>query len=110
MFTAISDDTFDAEVLRSDTPVIVHFTAPWCRPCRAIEPHLVELANAHAGTVRLVSIDIDANLATPSRYRVLSIPTVVLFANGKAVQFVVGAHGKRRFERAFAPYLPAPES
>jgi thioredoxin 1 len=103
----VTDDTFEAEVLLSEVPVMVDFWAPWCRPCRAIEPSLVELEAEHEGRLRLVRLDIDANLRTPSRYGVLSIPTVILFAGGEPRETVVGARPKGHFERTFAPHLPA---
>jgi thioredoxin 1 len=103
----ITDATFDEEVLSSHVPVVVEFGAPWCRPCRAIEPALEQIAEAAGGGLRLVKVDIDANLRTPSRYGVLSVPTVILFAGGEARATIVGAQSKRRFELAFAPYLGA---
>lgn len=107
--TEVTDATFADEVLASDIPVIVEFGAPWCRPCKAIEPALAEIAGAATGRVRLVTLDIDANLRTPSRYGVLSIPTVILFAGGEARETIIGPHGKSRYLRTFAPYL-APEA
>ncbi len=101
----VTDATFADHVLASDVPVIVEFGAPWCRPCKAIEPALAEIAARAGGRLRLVKLDIDANLATPSRYGVLSVPTVILFAQGEARETVVGAHGKGRYERTFAPYI-----
>ena len=101
----VTDATFDEDVLASAVPVIVEFGAPWCRPCRAIEPALGEIAAAAEGRVRLVKLDIDDNLRTPSRYGVLSVPTVILFSGGEARETLVGPHGKSRYERAFAPYL-----
>jgi thioredoxin 1 len=101
----VTDATFADEVLASDVPVIVEFGAPWCRPCKAIEPALHEIADGAADRVRLVSLDIDANLRTPSRYGILSIPTVILFADGEAKETVVGPQGKGRYARTFAPYL-----
>lgn len=101
----VTDATFPDEVLASAIPVIVEFGAPWCRPCKAIEPALAELAEEAAGRVRLVKLDIDANLGTPSRYGILSIPTVILFDGGVARETIVGAQSKSKFERTFAPYL-----
>jgi thioredoxin 1 len=101
----VTDATFGDDVLASATAVIVEFGAPWCRPCRAIEKALEEISAASGGRLRLVSLDIDANVGTPARYGVLSIPTVILFAGGEVRETIVGAHGRGRYERAFAPYL-----
>lgn len=100
-----TDATFAADVLSSKVPVIVEFGAPWCRPCKAIEPALAEIADGSAGRVRLVKLDIDGNLGTPSRYGVLSIPTVILFVDGEARETLVGPRSKSRYERAFAQYI-----
>jgi thioredoxin len=104
-FVETTDASFPEVVLASDVPVIAHFTAPWCRPCKAIEPHLVEIEELHAGRVRLARIDIDANLGTSGLYGILSIPTVILFANGEPRETLVGAHSRRRYDEAFAPHL-----
>jgi thioredoxin 1 len=101
----VTDATFAGEVLESDIPVIVEFGAPWCRPCKAIEPALTAIAAEAAGRVRLVKLDIDTNLGTPSRYGVLSVPTVILFAGGEARETLVGPYGKSRYAQTFAPYL-----
>lgn len=101
----VTDATFDDEVLASPVPVIVDFWAPWCGPCEAIEPHLRTIADEHAGRVRLVRLDVDANLAVPSRYGVLLLPTVTLFSGGEARATVYGAHKRSHYETAFAPYL-----
>ena len=102
---AVSDATFADEVLRAAQPVIVEFTAPWCKPCRAIEPILGELATELEGRARVVALDVDENIVTPSRYGVLTVPTVTLFADGEPRASVLGAQPKRRFVEAFAPYL-----
>jgi thioredoxin 1 len=100
----VTDQTFADEVLASPVPVIVDFWAPWCRPCDTIEPHLRAIAGAHEG-VRLVRLDVDANLAVPARFGVLALPTVILFADGEARATVYGAHARERFEKAFGPFL-----
>ena len=101
----MTDATFDEVVLASDVPVVAHFTAPACKPCKAIEPHLVELAEIHGERIRLVRIDIDANLGAPSRYGILSIPTVIVFHAGAERATVIGAQPKRRYHEALEPHL-----
>lgn len=105
----VSDATFADEVLASPVPVIVDFWAPWCRPCDAIEPHLVAIAEQHQGAVRLVKLNIDENLGVPGRYGVLALPTVVLFADGEPQARVHGAQPRTSFERAFAAWLRSHE-
>jgi thioredoxin len=100
---AVDDDSFEQEVLRSERPVIVDFTAPWCAPCHAIAPTLEELARESG--LGLVSVDVDENPATAARYSVLSLPTVILFAGGEPRATVYGARPKRHFAKAFAGYL-----
>jgi len=101
----VTDETFEAEVLASELPVIVDFWAPWCRPCKAIESSLTEIAESSEAHVRLVKLDIDTNLRTPARYGVLSIPTVILFKDGEVRETIVGTRPKGHFERAFARHL-----
>jgi thioredoxin 1 len=101
----VTDETFDAEVLRSSEPMIVDFWAPWCKPCDAIEPHLQAIAAANEGRVRLVRMNVDENLAVPSRYGVLSLPTVILFAGGEPRATVHGAQPRARYDHEFAPHL-----
>ena len=104
----VTDATFAREVLESDVPVLVEFTAPWCRPCKAIEPILEALAADHG--LGLVRLDIDEHIGVPSRYGVLSLPTVILFEGGEARATVVGARPRSHFERAFAEWLVPPGS
>src|SRR5690348_5386929 len=95
----VTDATFEKDVLRSSTPVVVDFWAPWCGPCKAIEPALEELP------LDVVKLDVDANPVTAQRYGVLSLPTVILFAGGEPRETVHGARPKKHFEKAFADYL-----
>ncbi len=101
----VTDETFADEVLAAPLPVVVDFWAPWCRPCRAIEPVLEEIATASSGRLRLVRLNVDENIGVPSRYGVLSLPTVILFAGGQPAETVVGPHSRGKYERAFAPYI-----
>jgi thioredoxin 1 len=103
--TDVTDATFADEVLEADRPVLVDFWAPWCRPCKAIEPILEQLTIASAGRVALVRLNVDENPGVPSRHGVLSLPTVILFEGGEARASVIGAAGRRRFESAFAQWL-----
>jgi thioredoxin 1 len=100
---AVTDATFDQEVLASERPVIVDFTAPWCGPCKAIAPVLQELASE--AQIELVELDVDENPDTATRYEVLSLPTVILFADGEVRETVFGARPKKHFAKAFARYL-----
>lgn len=95
-----TDARFADDVLASAVPVVVEFTAPWCRPCKAIEPWLEELERRHDGRLLVARLDIDANLGTPGRYGVLSLPTVMVFTRGEAGEAIHGAQPRRRYEEA----------
>ena len=97
--------TFEAEVLASSLPVVVDFWARWCKPCNAIEPHLVALADEWGERARLVRVNVDEEPGLSARYGVLSLPTVILFADGEPKATVYGAQPRARFEREFAPHL-----
>jgi thioredoxin 1 len=93
--THITDDSFQAEVLESDRPVLVDFTAAWCPPCRVMKPVLDELA-AERPDLRVVQLDVDAHQHAAARYGVLSMPTFMLFRDGTPVTRLVGARPKAR--------------
>jgi thioredoxin 1 len=108
----VTDESFERDVLRSDTPVVVEFSAPWCGPCKAAHKHLEELERTHAH-VAFGKLDIDAHPVTAGRYGVLSLPTAILFADGEARQAVAGARSRSYYEKAWAQWLtsnPAPRT
>lgn len=86
----VSDATFDQEVLRSEQPVLVDFWAVWCGPCKAIAPIVDSVATSYAGKLKVAKVNVDENGATPSRYGVRGIPTLLFFKGGKVADQVVG--------------------
>jgi thioredoxin 1 len=100
-----TDATFETEVLGSEIPVLVDFWAPWCGPCEAIEPALDELAERHAGSLVVARLNVDENIETPSRYGVLSLPTVILFAGGQPEETLIGARPRKDYEDAVERWL-----
>ena len=100
----VTDNNFQAEVLESETPVLVDFWAPWCGPCRVVGPVLEEIA-AERPELRVVKLNVDENQDIAARYDVLSIPTLILFRGGQAVKKVIGAYPKRKLEQELEPAL-----
>ena len=96
-----NDSNFDSEVLSSDEPVLVDFTAVWCGPCKKIFPVIEGLAGEYAGKVKVGKLDIDNSPTTPVTYHVRAVPTLILFKAGEPVDQVMGAVNKRRIEQLF---------
>lgn len=99
----VTDETFEAEVLGAGGPVIVDFWAPWCKPCEAIAPVLEALAAENG--LGLVRLNVDEHIGVPSRYDVLSLPTVILFEDGERRSTVIGARQRSHYEREWAAWL-----
>jgi thioredoxin 1 len=92
--THVSDASFDADVLKSDTPVLVDFWAEWCGPCKMIAPVLEEVAVSHAGRIKIAKVDVDDNREIAAKYGIRGIPTLMIFKNGELAAQKVGALSK----------------
>lgn len=100
----VTDQTFEQEVLKSDTPVLVDFWATWCGPCRMVAPVLEEIAGEN-DKVKIVKLDVDANPITAGRFGVRSIPTMILFKSGKEAKRLVGYMPKERLLEQIEPHM-----
>jgi thioredoxin 1 len=100
MADAVTESTFDQEVLQSDKPVIVDFWAEWCGPCHAVSPVLDKIAEERSDEVKLVKVNIDEEQGLAERYGIASIPTMVLFKNGEPAAAAIGAQPKGAIEQA----------
>ncbi|HBG46499.1 MAG TPA: thioredoxin [Deltaproteobacteria bacterium] len=94
----VTDSTFESMVLKSDVPALVDFWASWCAPCRAIAPLVEEMAQEYSGKIRVAKMNVDDNPATPGKYGVRGIPTLILFKGGKVIDQLVGAVPKNQIK------------
>jgi thioredoxin 1 len=97
--TEVTEQTFETEVLRSETPVLVDFWAEWCGPCHAVSPVLEKIAEERAGELKLVKVNIDDNPQLASAYGIMSIPTMILFKDGEPAAATMGARPKSAIEQ-----------
>ena len=100
----VTDQSFANDVLGSDKPVLVDFWATWCGPCRQVAPVLEEIASEH-GEITIAKMDIDTNPKTPREYKIMSVPTMILFSGGQPVKQIVGAKTKGALLNDLAEYL-----
>ncbi len=103
--TAVTAANFEAEVLKSSTPVLVDFWAEWCGPCKAVGPILEEIAKDHGGKLKIVKLNTDEEAALATKYGIISIPTMNVFVNGEIVKSIVGAKPKPALLKDLAEFI-----
>ena len=103
--TTVTDETFEAEVIQAELPVLIDFWANWCAPCHMITPILEEIAAEYADKLKVARLDVDSNPRTAVQFGVMSIPTLILFKNGQPVERLVGAMPKRSLLARITPHL-----
>lgn len=101
----VTDANFDAEVVQAKEPVLVDFWAEWCGPCKLIAPVVKEIAAEQSGKLKVAKLDVDSNMATARRFGVSSIPTLLLFKEGKPVDRIVGFTPKDRLIKRLEPHF-----
>ncbi|OHD10465.1 MAG: thioredoxin [Spirochaetes bacterium GWD1_27_9] len=101
----IDDSNFETEVLKSDKPVLVDFWAAWCAPCRMLGPIVEDVANEYSGKVKIGKCNVDDNQETASKYGIMSIPTILIFKDGKVVNQSIGVISKENVINLFRKYI-----
>jgi thioredoxin 1 len=102
---AVTDETFETDVLKNSKPVIVEYWAEWCPPCRMVAPVLAQIAEEHADKIDVVKLNTDENPQTAQRYQILAVPTINVFAGGEVVKQVLGAKSKSALLRDFEDFI-----
>ncbi|NIM91245.1 MAG: thioredoxin [Candidatus Aminicenantes bacterium] len=102
---SVSDDTFEEEVLKAELPVLVDFWAVWCAPCHAIMPALESLSQNYKEKMKVVKLNVDENMKTPSKYGITSIPTLLFFKEGELKETLVGVHSQDKIKKSVEKHL-----
>jgi thioredoxin 1 len=100
-----TDAAFDAEVIKSELPVLVDFWAPWCGPCHMIAPVVDEIAESHKGKLKVVKMNVDENAQVPQTYGIMAIPTLILFKGGEVKEKIVGFMPKAKFVELIGKHI-----
>ncbi|MYM20185.1 thioredoxin [Brevibacterium sp. 5221] len=105
MSQEVTDADFKQQVLEADGPVLVDFWAPWCGPCRMVSPIVDEIAQEHAGKLKVVKLNTDDNMQTAAQYGITSIPALYVFDKGEVAKTIIGARPKPALEKELADYI-----
>lgn len=101
----VTEDTFESDVIKSELPVLVDFTAVWCGPCKMLSPVIAELAQDWEGKISIYKMDVDTNPVIPQKYSVMGVPSLILFKDGEIVARITGFRPKKQLISTFEPFL-----